>query len=117
MLNRDFKRLGDLAAGTIVVYRETPLPEPKLSASRPARPPYPLTLEEQQAIMAFAERSSGLTAERAEELAQLTGPLVANSPHVIETLQSYAKWLSGEQQQEPAEQSAEGDTQESGAAA
>lgn len=116
MLSRDFKRLGDLAAGTIVVYREAPLPEPKLSVSRPARPPYPLTLEEQQAIMAFAERSAGLTAERAEELAQLTGPLVANNPRVIETLYSYAKWLSGEQQQEPAKQS-DDDTRASGEAA
>jgi uncharacterized RDD family membrane protein YckC len=97
MLNRDFKRLGDLAAGTIVVYQETPLPVPAATTSKPARPPYPLTLEEQQVIMAFAERSPKLTVERAEELACLTGPLIGNRPNVIETLQGYAKWLSGEQ--------------------
>jgi len=117
MLNRDFKRLGDLAAGTIVVYRDAPLPEPKLSISHPSRPPYALNLEEQQAIIAFAERSPGLTQERAEELAQLTGPLVANNPRPIETLYSYAKWLSGDQQTEPAKQGVSGDTRESGEAA
>lgn len=117
MLNRDFKRLGDLAAGTIVVYRDAPLPVPKLSISHPSRPPYALNLEEQQAIIAFAERSPALTPERAEELAQLTGPLVANNPHAIKTLYSYAKWLSGDQQTEPAKQGASGDTRESGKAA
>ena len=55
MLNRDFKRLGDLAAGTIVVYRDVPLPVPKLSISQASRPPYALNLEEQQAIMAVAD--------------------------------------------------------------
>jgi len=117
MLNRDFKRLGDLAAGTIVVYRDLPLPVPKLSISQPSRPPYVLNLEEQQAIMAFAERSPGLTQERAEELAQLTGPLVANNPQAIKTLYSYAKWLSGDQQAEPAMQSSSGNSRESGEAA
>lgn len=117
MLNRDFKRLGDLAAGTIVIYRDVPLPVPKLSVSHPSRPPYALNLEEQQAIIAFAERSPGLTQERAEELAQLTGPLVANNPRPIETLYSYAKWLSGDQQAEPAKQGITGDTRESGEAA
>ena len=117
MLNRDFKRLGDLAAGTIVVYRDVPLSVPKLSISQASRPPYALNLEEQQAIMAFAERSPSLTQERAEELAQLTGPLVANNPHAIKTLYSYAKWLSGDQQAEPAIQSTAGNTQESGEAA
>ncbi len=98
MLNRDFKRLGDLAAGTVVVYQETPLPVPAASTGKPTRPPYPLTLEEQQVIMAFAERSPALTPERAEELARLTGPLLDRRPNVIESLHGYAKWLSGDLQ-------------------
>lgn len=117
MLNRDFKRLGDLAAGTIVVYREAPIPVPKLSVSHPKRPPFALTQEEQQAIIAFAERSPGLTTERAEELAQLTGPLVTNKPRPIETLYSYAKWLSGDQQSEPAQQPDENNETKPGEAA
>ncbi|TDV70030.1 putative RDD family membrane protein YckC [Pseudomonas sp. LP_7_YM] len=69
-----FKRLGDLAAGTLVIYRHEP-------ASRPVLPKVPaltvalaLTLEEQHAVLSFAERQGRLSAERAQELA---GILVA----------------------------------------
>jgi len=117
MLNRDFKRLGDLAAGTIVVYREPSLPTPTLSDSMPARPPFPLTLDEQQAIMAFAERSPTLTVERAAELARLTGLLVGDNPHAIEILHSYAKWLSGQQQDSPLSEVAKDQAVQSGKAA
>jgi hypothetical protein len=77
LLSRDFKRLGDLAAGTVVVY----LPEkmisvkaiPELSA---IAPPVALNLEEQRAVLDLAERSTSLTQERFEELAELPTPLV-----------------------------------------
>lgn len=76
LLNRDFKRLGDLAAGTIVVYRE---PKPRgfqVPQAAPLPPPVPLTLPEQRAILDFAERAQGLTEERAEELATIPHALV-----------------------------------------
>lgn len=77
VMNRDFKRLGDLAAGTIVVYAE---PKPRGLAIPPAPPLAPqvaLTLSEQRAILDYAERSTGLTEERAEELALIPRALVA----------------------------------------
>ena len=95
LLNRDFKRLGDLAAGTLVVYQETRLPTHTLPKGGAVRPPYPLTLEEQQAIIAFAERSTSLTGERSEELAQLSGPLVEGAPHPVQRLYGMAQWLMG----------------------
>ncbi len=95
LLNRDFKRLGDLAAGTVVVYQETRLIPHVPPMGEVVRPPYPLTLEEQQAIIAFAERSSSLTVERSEELAQLSGPLVEGAPHPVQRLYGMAKWLMG----------------------
>jgi uncharacterized RDD family membrane protein YckC len=77
LANRDFKRLGDLAAGTVVVYQ----PSKKLAASvipqAAAVPlPFSLTLEEQRALLELAERSPTLTRERLEELAELPTPLV-----------------------------------------
>ena len=77
LLNRDFKRLGDLAAATVVVY----LPEKMISAKAipelPAiAPPVALNLEEQRAVLDLAERSTSLTQERFEELAELPTPLV-----------------------------------------
>ena len=59
------------------------------------RPPFALTLEGQQAIIAFAERSASLTGERSEELAQLSGPLVEGAAQPVERLYGMAKWLMG----------------------
>lgn len=76
LMNREFKRLGDLAAGTIVVYSE---PKPRgfaIPKAPPAAPPVVLTLAEQRAILDFAERAPGLTEERAEELASIPRALV-----------------------------------------
>jgi uncharacterized RDD family membrane protein YckC len=75
-LNPEGKRLGDLLAGTVVVYR----PEPALAdlggdeeGSEP--PPFPLTPAEQRALLEYRRRVGLLTAERAEELAELARPL------------------------------------------
>lgn len=82
LMQRDFKRLGDLAAGTIVVYAERRVLrnariQGALEEATEAlpMPPVPLTLEEQQALVAFATRTRELTTERAEELADLLEPL------------------------------------------
>jgi len=79
LASRDFKRLGDLAAGTVVVYE----PEKRIAAKKipqaPAlAPPIALDLSEQRALLELAERSSTLTPERLEELAELPRPLVGN---------------------------------------
>jgi uncharacterized RDD family membrane protein YckC len=77
LINRDFKRLGDLAAATVVVY----LPEKRVHETQvpkvtPLAPPFALSLEEQRALLELAERSTTLTQERLEELAALPAPLV-----------------------------------------
>jgi hypothetical protein len=76
-LRRDFKRLGDVAAGTIVVYTDEP-PVPALAAEGPSEPPpVPLATDEQRAVIGFTLREPRLTRERAEELAQVAAPLTA----------------------------------------
>jgi uncharacterized RDD family membrane protein YckC len=79
LLNADGKRLGDLAAGTVVVHADAPQRE-KAGAAEPAEkgsepPPLPLALEEQQAIIEYHRRSMQLTDERALELAEIPLPL------------------------------------------
>ncbi len=64
-----FKRLGDIAAGTLVVYREPELSRPSLPDVEPLLPPFPMSLEEQRAFLGFAERGAALSAARREELA------------------------------------------------
>ena len=71
LLNRNFKRLGDIAAGTVVVHRDKPRPLQNLPPG-PALPlPVWLSSSEQQLIVAFAARVPRLTPERAQELAQI----------------------------------------------
>jgi uncharacterized RDD family membrane protein YckC len=77
LTSRDFKRLGDIAAGTVVVYREAATQHAAVPLAPPVAPPLALPLAEQRAILDLATRSSGLTAERAEELASLVPHLTA----------------------------------------
>ena len=74
--SREFKRLGDLAAGTVVVYRvEHAGTHKQIPAAAAVAPPFALDLEEQRAVLDLAERSTALTRERFEELAELPTPL------------------------------------------
>lgn len=76
MVSRDFKRLGDHAAGTLVVYR-SPTGKARKQVSEPPEPPRrALTLGEQRAVLDYAERVADLTPERAAELAEIASPLV-----------------------------------------
>lgn len=105
LVQKDFKRLGDLAAGTIVTYSEKRVP----GRSRPGRdqeeeaggpaalPPMPLTLDEQQALVAFADRRRELTAERAEELVDLLEPLTGlRGPRAVAHVRNLASIFAGE---------------------
>jgi uncharacterized RDD family membrane protein YckC len=76
LINRDFKRLGDLAAATVVVYLPEKRAHAQLPKAAPVPPPFGLSLEEQRAVLELAERSTSLTQERLEELAALPAPLV-----------------------------------------
>lgn len=78
LLNRDGKRLGDLAAGTVVAYKNGEPARSNLADSREKgveMPPFPLNVQEQQAVIEFSRRVNKLTDERAEELARVATPL------------------------------------------
>jgi uncharacterized RDD family membrane protein YckC len=75
-LNRDGKRLGDLLAGTVVVYAsEVPRPTVSDSYFEVEPPPFPLNLAEQRALLEYRQRAPLLTEARADELAGLALPL------------------------------------------
>jgi uncharacterized RDD family membrane protein YckC len=100
LLNRDFKRLGDLAAGTVVVYHSRELePARKIPEAPPVAPPVILDLEEQRAVLELAERSASLTRERFEELAELPRPLVGRleREQAAARLLGMANYLAGRQ--------------------
>jgi uncharacterized RDD family membrane protein YckC len=95
----DFKRLGDLAAGTLVVHAERAGPRPAAPPPAPARAPaVPLPAAAQAAIVAWAGRVPRLTEARADELAEIAVPVVApRAMHGdrVAALVGVAHWLLG----------------------
>ncbi|MFJ4195125.1 RDD family protein [Pseudomonas sp. NPDC089534] len=91
-----FKRLGDIAAGTLVVYAERPPHRPQLPDAQPRRCPLPLTLSEQRAVLGFAERQGELSPARVDELAALLArPLRISAPEAVAELNGIARGLLG----------------------
>ena len=99
LLRSDFKRLGDMAAGTLVVYNETVRLHGAVPQAAPLAPPRPLTQQEQAAIVAWAGRAPRLTPQRFEELAQLAEPLAGDGRDDPEAttrrLLGIAHWILG----------------------
>ena len=95
LLNRNFKRLGDLLAGTIVVYAGGRYKQPGVPEVAPIPPAFALTLEEQQALTNYAERQAQLTEERSAELAKLAGKLTDGDGDASQRLISIANWIVG----------------------
>ncbi|MEP7099650.1 MAG: RDD family protein [Burkholderiales bacterium] len=102
LLRPDFKRLGDLAAGTLVVHANAAKLHGPLGAAEPLAPPRALSTREQAAVIAWAGRATRLTEARLGELALLAGPIVAtpgerepNPDRATKRLLGVAQWLVG----------------------
>jgi uncharacterized RDD family membrane protein YckC len=99
MFRADNKRIGDLAAGTLVVYRPPPQSTVTLPPALPLAPSHALPASAQAAVISFAMRVPRLTPERAQELAVLaqpvTGPSPPNALMSTARLLSAAQWLAG----------------------
>lgn len=91
-----FKRLGDLAAGTLVVYQDAPPSRPHLPDAPPCTAPFNLSLPEQRALLSFAERQHGLSPARAQELANLLAePLQVAPGQALARINGIARSLMG----------------------
>ena len=96
LVSRDFQRLGDLAAGTIVVHGEPPPSGARVPAATPERPPVPLSLDEQRVVIDFAERLGTWSDARSSEIASLARPLTGTSgSESVRRLTAIANWLLG----------------------
>ncbi|HZE92955.1 MAG TPA: RDD family protein [Rhizobacter sp.] len=96
----DFKRLGDLAAGTLVVHSDTVALHGKIPAARTRAPARALAPQEQAAIVAWAGRATRLTPARLDELAVLAQSVTATAPpggdgDATQRLLGVAHWLVG----------------------
>jgi uncharacterized RDD family membrane protein YckC len=100
LLRRDARRLGDLAGGTLVAYRNEIASAGSLGAGDPMPPPVAMSVRQQAAIAAFAWRAGRLTPQRAEEIAQLAAgvamPGTEENAPMTARLIGIARWLHGQ---------------------
>ena len=100
MLTRsDGKRLGDLAAGTLVVHLPRPAPKATLEMVVPVAPVRALTQQDQSALIALAARAPTLTIERLDELAALAASVQGEQRQpqgdVTRRVLGVSQWLLG----------------------
>jgi hypothetical protein len=100
LVRTDCKRLGDVAAGTLVVHDPPPAAKVSIVAGEAVVPARPLSPEDQAAIVALASRAPRLTAERLDELAELaavvSGDAGRSGPAVTRRVLGVARWILGQ---------------------
>lgn len=96
LFSKHAKRLGDLVAGTMVVYDEQQDSIPMIEPCPPILPPLALTLGEQQAILMFVERADSIAEQRRLELADILTPLAGKTGVAMEQeILGYANAIVG----------------------
>ncbi len=99
LFHRSSKRLGDIVAGTMVVYVDNYRVGYDIPERPPVALPMPLQLDEQQAVLAFAERVDTLVGQREFELAGILGELAGKpTSQMPEQILGYANTIIGFQQ-------------------
>lgn len=92
--NKEFKRLGDIAAGTLVVYDTPGRVVDRIIEAVPKPPPPDLRVNEQRTILDFSERSRYLSSERRIELADILHTVTGKEGEAaVNELYAYASWL------------------------
>jgi uncharacterized RDD family membrane protein YckC len=93
------KRLGDLAAATLVVHEPRAAPKVELARVEPVAPARALTPRDQAAVIALAARAPTLTVERLDELAAIAAPVAGDAGRsgaaVTRRVLGVAQWLLG----------------------
>lgn len=74
LISPRFQRLGDMAANTLVIHAHRDPPQRSRPDGTPQPPDWPLTRDDQLALLAFHERQGELSEARQAELAQLAFP-------------------------------------------
>ena len=96
LCNRRFQRLGDIAAGTLVVSTPRPVKAASVSDIEPLAPPSALLRNEQISIVHFLQRSSQLSPPRQQELAAiLEGITHEAGEDGVERLRRIGAWYLG----------------------
>jgi len=97
LTTRRFQRLGDLAAGTIVIYSENESYDTTaLNATDSVTPHQPIGEDQQMAFINFALNRGNMSKERQEEIAEIIRPrLPLNAGRASDYVRGVGKWLLG----------------------
>ena len=97
LFSGSFRRLGDLAAGTVVIRSQVVAPALRGRDVPPTPPAATLELSEQRTIIDFAQRVPQLPPARARELASIAAPVLQSNLQTdrVWGLCSVAAWLQG----------------------
>lgn len=99
LMRSDSKRLGDIAAGTLVVHHRQVDARTAIEERTPVMPSFPLAPEDQAALITLAARAPRLTQARLDELAALAAAVSGNGgesgPRVTERVLGVAQWVLG----------------------
>ena len=99
LIRVDCKRLGDIAAATLVVHEPRAVPRILITAVPPVTPVRPLAPEDQAALVALAARAPLLTRERLDELAAMaasvSGDAGRSGRDVTRRVLGVAQWVLG----------------------
>ena len=92
LVHPKLQRLGDIAAGTLVIYRQDSLAQERIPEHPPAACPQALAPAEQRLILDYCARSAQLPPQRAAELAALT-PALTRGKRPEQALLALGNWL------------------------
>lgn len=92
-----FKRIGDIAAGTIVIYKNKKNLRTTIPDSKPHPPTIALDRQDQIAIIGFTQRYQHLSEARQLELASILEPILpVDAKHRVDYLRGIGRWLLGD---------------------
>lgn len=96
MFSAQFKRLGDWAGGTIVVYCDNVAPVQDTGTSLLSAVPRSLTTDEQRALIEFIQRSPQLSEQRQQELAVIVAQALQVVPaEALSYVNELGKYFAG----------------------
>ncbi len=96
LFSKNFRRLGDHLADTIIVYTNQPRTAPYKGVTSPETIPTTLSLQDQNLLLAFQDRSTEFSDERKVELAEVLEPLHGQrSDQAVAICLGYANAIRG----------------------
>lgn len=96
IMTKHCQRLGDLVAGTLVVYRYKDTTQRSMPKLHPQPPPIALDRDDQIAVIGFTQRHNQISEDRQQELADILAPILpVDEAKRIHYLRGVGGWLLG----------------------